>query len=325
MSIWCFRLVFRMATGVSAGRQIQLQIDGIAHPIELEAETTETLEQADWFVCTSCGYASEQEARGNGERLRTGFILAGAINRLGVDAGFGRHTLKFGQTITDAHRESTGRELRGSIHGLDVFEKEKVTVAVASKPRVRIQNPTEALQKTIQNAMNLCAALSERQEICASLINDSFFVANQDVRFVMLVSAVEALCEQHNESDFYRSLIDRVLKCLSELEGSEPEKNRLSSMLRDSQNRVSVRRANRSKITTLLGRDKATQFDEELYPLRSKYLHEGEGRGEVGKQAEEALKIAIELLEADIRGTVSGVPNPPRPRASPPEPPDSRT
>jgi hypothetical protein len=65
--------------------------------------------------------------------------------------------------------------------------------------------------------MNLCADLSERQEICASLINDSFFVVNQDVRFVMLVSAIEAPCDQHGVDVSYRSLIDHVLNYLSGL------------------------------------------------------------------------------------------------------------
>jgi len=87
--------------------------------------------------------------------------------------------------------------------------------------------------------MNLCADLSERQEnlserqeICASLINDSFFVVNQDVRFVMLVSAIEAPCDQHEVDVSYRSLIDHVLNYLSGLGGSKQETRRsLSSVL----------------------------------------------------------------------------------------------
>jgi hypothetical protein len=291
-----------MAAGVSAGRQIELRIGGISHPVELEPETTETLEQADWFVCTSCGYTSEQEARENGERLRTAFVLAGARNRLGVDCGFDRYTFKFSEYITDLHRKSTGRELRGSTHGLDIFEKDKVHVAVASKPTLKALASPATLQKDIQDAMNLCADLSERQQICASLINDSFFVTNRDVRFVMLVSAVEALCDQHDVHDSYRSLIDHVLNYLSGLEGFEAgDKESLSSAL-SYQKSESIGHAYRSKITTLLGPDKSKEFGK-LYRLRSEYVHDGKRRGEVGKRSEEVLKIAIELLEADIRAT----------------------
>ena len=323
MSTWCFRLEFRMATAVSAGGQnaVQLRIGGIARPIELEPEITGTLEQADWFVCTSCGYASEQEARENGERLRAAFILAGARNYLGVDLGFGDYTFRFGQTISDEHRKSSGRELRGSIHGLDVFDRDKATVAVASKPRLRSPTRTEALQKNIQDAMNLCTNLSGRQEVCASLINDSFFVANQDVRFVMLVSAIEALCEQGPVTTSYHKLIEQLRRYLSGLEGVEREKNRVQSLLGENQKRVSVRQATRAKIETLLGPDKAEKFNEQFYGLRSDYLHDGTGRGEVGKHAHEVLQLAVELLEADIqatRHTVSGDPNlPPAPASAP--------
>jgi hypothetical protein len=113
MSIWCFRLGFRMATGVSDGRQVQVRIGGIAHPIELEPETTGTLEQADWFVCTSCGYASEQEARENGERLRTAFLLAGARNRLGVDCGFDRYTFRLGEALERPLRDVLAKNMLG--------------------------------------------------------------------------------------------------------------------------------------------------------------------------------------------------------------------
>src|SRR5262249_41423094 len=100
-------------------------------------------------------------------------------------------------------------------------------------------NSTTSLQKSVRDAMRLCADLSERQEnlseqqeICASLINDSFFVVNQGVRFVMLVSAIEAPCDQHEVDVSYRSLIDHVLNYLSGLGGSKQKTRRsLSSVL----------------------------------------------------------------------------------------------
>jgi hypothetical protein len=158
----------------------------------------------------------------------------------------------------------------------------------------------------------------QRQEIGASLINDSFFVENQDVCFVMPVSAIEALCEQGPVTASYHKLIDHLQVYLSELEGVEVEKNRLRSLLGENQKRVSVRQATRTKIETLLGPDKAEKFNEQFYGLRSRYLHLGTGRGEVGKHAEEVLRLAVELLEADSGAArLSGGPSPPRIPASP--------
>jgi hypothetical protein len=161
-----FQLRFRMLTAVSRPPQtpaprwtaVELSIAGLPPPVVLGAQTA-TLDQADWFIVRGYGYASEDEARENGQRLRSAFIQAGAINGLGVDCGFGRYTIKPGPAIIDAHRRSTGRELRGSIHGLDVFE-DSAEVLHAPPPRFRALNSTEVLQKYIQDAMNLCGELS---------------------------------------------------------------------------------------------------------------------------------------------------------------------
>jgi len=61
----------------------------------------------------------------------------------------------------------------------------------------------------------------------------------------------------------------------------------------------SVRSAYMSKFRRLLGKPKAKEF-EELYNLRSKFLHEGLGRGNLLEPANAALNLAQELLLADL-------------------------
>ena len=63
--------------------------------------------------------------------------------------------------------------------------------------------------------------------------------------------------------------------------------------------RQSVRSAYMSKIKQLLGDGKAKEF-EDLYGLRSSFLHDGSGRGSLGGAADAALEIGLELLLADI-------------------------
>ena len=63
--------------------------------------------------------------------------------------------------------------------------------------------------------------------------------------------------------------------------------------------RQSVRSAYTSKIKQLLGGEKAKEF-EDLYALRSCFLHDGSGRGNLGGAADAALEIGLELLLADI-------------------------
>jgi hypothetical protein len=129
----------------------------------------------------------------------------------------------------------------------------------------------------------------------------------------MLVSAIESLCDQREVSDSYRSLIDHVRKFLSQLEECKAEDKKTALNLLNNQKGQSVTHAIRSKIAALLGPEKASKFLDQkpgeappLYSLRGNYVHDGKGRGEVGKRAEEVFQLAAELLVADIRHTVSG-------------------
>ena len=64
--------------------------------------------------------------------------------------------------------------------------------------------------------------------------------------------------------------------------------------------RESVRLAYRTKFRTLRSKAEAKAFAD-LYNKRSKLVHDGLGRGELGEAANEALQLATDLLEAELR------------------------
>ena len=292
-------LRFRMATGLGCGRRkrIQLTFPQIARPVLLAAEAG-TIEKAVWLVARSCGYASEQEARENGERLCAALTFTGAINRRGVDCGFDRPGMQFSKNIIDVIRERDGVEIRGSMHGLDVFEEHKV-VHVTMNAQGTVRSSSKAFHSTVEDALRLSSGkLSERQQICAALIDDSFFVPNMDVRFVMCVSAVEALCDQGDVDEDYRSFIERVLKQVQKMRASLTDKKILSDSLRF-QKKQSIRKSCMTKIKNLIGTDAAKQFDK-MYQLRSKFVHDGLGRGKISEYFDGVLNIAAGLLKADV-------------------------
>jgi hypothetical protein len=303
---FCFRLRFKMATGLGCGRRkkIQLTFPQIAQPVSLAAEAG-TIEKAVWLVARSCGYASEQESRENGERLRTALILTGAINRRGVDCGFDRPGMQFSKNIIDAIRERDGVEMRGSMHGLDVFDERKV-VHVTMNAKGAVQSSSEAFHSAVEDALRLSSSkMSERQQICAALINDSLFVPNMDVRFVMCVSAVEALCDQGDIDEDYRSLIDRVLEQVQNMRASRTDKKILSDSLRF-QKKQSIRNVYMTKIRNLIGTDAAKQFDK-MYQFRSKFVHDGLGRGKISEYFDGVMDIATKLLKADVIQSIGEV------------------
>jgi hypothetical protein len=61
----------------------------------------------------------------------------------------------------------------------------------------------------------------------------------------------------------------------------------------------SVRQSCLAGIRARLGNKTAAEFDR-LYRLRSRYLHRGEGRGSLSAPADEARRIATDLLLAEI-------------------------
>ena len=78
-----------------------------------------------------------------------------------------------------------------------------------------------------------------------------------------------------------------------EVQGSD--RFRIKQVLETLAARQTVRGAYMSNLRRLLGDEKAKQFDA-LYRRRSKFLHEGNGRGTFDAPAAAALEIGLELL-----------------------------
>lgn len=55
-----------------------------------------------------------------------------------------------------------------------------------------------------------------------------------------------------------------------------------------------------TKIRSLCSNAEATEFDK-LYEKRSRLVHEGIGRGELGEAANAALRLAVSLLKSELQ------------------------
>ena len=215
---FCFRLRFRMAGALNCGdlKKVFVKFSGIDQPVSIAGEN-EKIEGAFWLIGISCGYPSEDAARLQGERFRTAMVMAGAFNRFGADCGHDKRTLQFSKAITDEIKETHGVEMRGSLHGLDVFEKDKVA-HVSMNAKGSVGKGIDDFRADIENVLTFSSDVTERQKISAALINDSFFVPNVDVQFVMRVSAIEALCDQHDLKQPHQNLISELLKRLEPIQ-----------------------------------------------------------------------------------------------------------
>lgn len=249
------------------------------------------------FTFTMRGFPDEASAHFAGKRLADGLLAIGAVGNLGVDVGFDRATAQFGATIHHAVREQTGRELRSDLFGLMTFEQNSVTIANWDTYGFT-STPVQSIQAHLLRWTPIGGTMTERQRICAALLNDAFYTGQSEAQFILCISAVEALCDQRDLSHEHIKLVDGLLTCLSGLEGDTQSKRTLQRLLQYAR-RESLRQAYMTKLRTRLDGESAKRFDQ-LYKMRSGFVHDGKGRGDLQSAADEARKIAVRLLEADL-------------------------
>ncbi|MBP6010601.1 MAG: hypothetical protein KBA31_00090 [Alphaproteobacteria bacterium] len=254
------------------------------------------------FTFHGRNYQTESAAHDAGRRLLDALLIGGALGKLGIDVGTSKATLSFSQMIHDAVRRDTGRELRADLWGLMVYEKDMVQI-VRMQAEGFASTSAQSFASHLEKWRDARSTMTDRQRTCASLLNDSFYVAQADAQFILRISAVEALCDQRDVGEEYAQTIDALL---AHLDGM-----RVDATSRESARRVlararkdSLRQAYTRKLRQFLDADSVKEF-EALYDLRSKYVHDGAGRGEFAVEAGKALEIACRLLEAELRAGAS--------------------
>jgi hypothetical protein len=299
---YCYRLRFRSASGLtSQERSAILTIQSFPRPLTIKTQDVD-LSSAKWLSIETCGYDSEIQAKIEGQHLAEILTLAGVIGRLGIDVGGDGAGISFGAELRQAFSQQFGRELRGEVHGIDVFKEGSVSI-IGSQIGGHSHSSRERWESLIDEASGLVPKLTKRQSICARLINDSFFVPSFDVQFILRISAVEALCTQERLDKNFQDMADSLLRSLEKLGGNESNKK----ILRDAIDRARVEtiaKAYRAKIEGLLSSERRKQFDK-LYRTRGKFLHRGEERGSLAAAAGEALDIASDLLIAELRASLA--------------------
>jgi hypothetical protein len=159
------------------------------------------------------------------------------------------------------------------------------------------------LKATIDAAVGSATSLTTNQRVAAELLNDSVFNMAPEASFLLRVSAIEVLCPQSGQTEAFKKMVNGLIASIPK-EASDADRDQVERALKMLAARQSVRSACRSKIKQLIGDDKMKQF-ETIYEQRSKFLHDGAGRGTLGAPADAALALGLELLLADMKQTAS--------------------
>jgi hypothetical protein len=244
------------------------------------------------------GFPDEDSAHRAGKRLADLLLASGALDDLGVDIGFDRATLQFSEQVYNAMRKASGLEPRTDYIGLMVFEEGSVQL-VGLQSHASVETPLQLVQESLARRVGSSGTMTDRQRICAALLNDAHYVGLPEARFILCISAVEALCDQQALGDEYTSVVKKLSDHLSQLEGDTEALRTLEGILSNA-SRQSLRQAYMTKLSNYLDSDSARIFDG-LYRRRSAFVHDGKGRGDLQQEAHEAKEIAVRLLEADLR------------------------
>src|SRR5690349_10318868 len=117
---WRVRLRFRLQKKIRIDANEQrLQIAG--HEVVLTPPTPDLkILDSAWLIMNARGFASEDEAKQFGQKLKTALEVSSVAARVGVDTGRNLATAGLGKIVKDALAEQ-GARVRDNIHGLDVF------------------------------------------------------------------------------------------------------------------------------------------------------------------------------------------------------------
>ena len=273
MPVYCFELNFAVSKDIDLNPSPEEQhLTTVGQPISLMRQRGLVARNRPRFIIRSCGFEDDQEASTARERLRDLILIGATTERVGVD--FGPAGFMYGAVFPQGTLQHTW---------VDPPPPAPITPA--------------AFAGMIDVAKDKASALTDRQRIAAELLNDSQFEMSDDARFLLRISAIEALCPQADLGLAFSHLVDRLLASMPAGE-SGLHVEVISGALKNAR-RQSVRRACLAKITQLLGGQSARDFDE-LYEQRSKFVHEGQLRGRLGEAASRAYDLALELLLADI-------------------------
>jgi hypothetical protein len=277
--LYCFSVRFRFARPIPSFPdkiEEEFRLSTFKRPLQLARAYGMNI---GWLVIESCGYADYAEAKASGELFHDGLLIVAANQKVGVEF-----------------------YLRIGHNGIHVYPGGQLEIGDPGLPQPTPLTKHD-LKATLETAIGSATSLTENQRVAGELLNDSMFNMTPEASFLLRVSAIEALCPQPGQTEAFKTMVTKLIASIPD-ETEDEDRDQVEQALKMLAARKSVRSACRSKIKEMIGADKAKQFDT-LYNRRSKFLHNGDGRGNLDRPANDALELGLELLLADMRQTAS--------------------
>jgi len=282
---YCFRILFcrspREKVDVEAS-SVEILTDCRAPTVKLSSYGAgESIKESRELILSACGYRSEAGAERAGRVVKQALALAAARARIGVDfrsrgpssavtpAGLqyfaGLLNLE-GPVAPDKYGLVTYKRLAG-LHFIKMGDMNSV-----------VTKPLEELAEPLRVFVDADLQLSAMEEVAFEFYNASFFQASADARFLLLMTAIEALIDPAKRSTEARKHVDTLIAATRANE-SMPDAERTSiegslCFLKDE----SFRQAGKRIVAARLGDREyegktAEKYFSDCYNLRSRLVH----------------------------------------------------
>jgi hypothetical protein len=302
---YTFRIRFNRAlatTILTDAPEIQLLAPESGVSLALRATSGKSLQDDERWALVGEGYKSERDAREAGSRIQD--ILVLTLAKLRIGANFGNRAPIHGQYIKSEFTPDGLRQIQqlfkeerylNDAPGLTVYFSDPKPKFIAYAPQMVIGPNPDHVTNTFLSGLKRGRPLTGRERVAFDLFFASFFQSSADVRFLLLVMAVEALIEPQLKSQEALAYIDDFIQQIKSSGIAEPEKSSLIGQLHDYVRHVSIGQGGKRLAEHILGDalygDKpAPAFFSYCYGLRSDLVH-----GNTSPPLEEISRIGASL------------------------------
>lgn len=249
------------------------------------------------------GYSTEAQAAAEGKRW-IGALILGMISELvgtefGVRSPTGWWSPAGLDMISAAH---PGVRAYNDLAGLQVLPQSPPPVFSRVQATAIGGKNGDIIAAHVREAFSQHAEPDERSLLACEMYAASHFMPYQDLRFLMLMIAVEALIEAGTRSAAQVAAIDGLIEHLASLSLSEEERRSLTQTIAQLKTE-SINSAGKRLVATLGDRkyaDKSPKrFFQDCYKARSDLVH-----GNLGRPAAETIRGLVGPLEHFVRDLV---------------------
>lgn len=304
---YCFRVRFRLSRVRihSDAEELLLHKDGDERVL-LQPTTNVALQHAELLALRGERYATEVDARHEGERwasrLRVGFA------RLGIGADFGERShrgmvMRAGLQMME---RMTGERVLADAPGVLVFECDPPPRWASVGPiSPQVGKPVERVLRVLRAAAERDLAFNERETLAFDLYSASFSETHSEPRFLLLMMAVETLVEQQERGEAVANHVNDLIDQTRNAQLPAPEIDSLVGSL-DALKKESVGRAGRRLAASvgdrryMDGQETALECFTRCYEMRSQLVHGHFPRPEIGDVSVRAA--ALERFVGDLLG-----------------------